>query len=77
LSNSWCTDFVDKNLAALEKDLKATKEKLEGEVKTLKENCEEELTKLVKAHEEELAKANKNNDSLAKMLEVTQQSLTA
>jgi DNA repair exonuclease SbcCD ATPase subunit len=64
-------------LAALEKDLNATKEKLEGEVKTLNENFEEEIAKLVKAHEEEMAKAKKNHESLAKTLEITQQSLTA
>jgi DNA repair exonuclease SbcCD ATPase subunit len=64
-------------LAALEKDLNATKEKLEGEVKTLNENFEEEIAKLVKAHEEEMAKAKKNHESLTKTLEITQQSLTA
>jgi chromosome segregation ATPase len=69
--------LVDKNLATLEEDLKATKEKLEGKMKTLKKKCEAEIAKLVKAHDEELAKVKKNHESLAKELEATQQSLVA
>jgi hypothetical protein len=69
--------LVDKNLATLEEDLKATKEKLEGEMKALKEKCEAEIAKLVKAHDEELAKIKKSHESLAKTLEATQQSLIA
>jgi hypothetical protein len=69
--------LVDKNLATLEEDLKATKVKLEGEMKALKEKCEAEIAKLVKAHDEELAKVKKNHESLAKELEATRQCLIA
>ncbi|KAK2384134.1 hypothetical protein QL285_071509 [Trifolium repens] len=69
--------LVDKNLATLEEDLKATNVKLEGEMKALKEKCEAEIAKLVKAHDEELAKVKRNPESLAKELEATRQSLIA
>jgi hypothetical protein len=52
--------IIDKNLASIEQDVCATKEKLKGEMEALKADYEEKVSKLVKAHEEELAKAKKD-----------------
>jgi hypothetical protein len=52
--------IIDKNLASIEHDVCATKEKLKGEMEALKADYEEKVSKLVKAHEEELAKAKKD-----------------
>jgi hypothetical protein len=45
--------LVEKNLANLEKDVKAAKERCEGDLKTLKEKHAEEVARLTKKHEEE------------------------
>jgi hypothetical protein len=69
--------LVDQNLALIEKDVTATKEKLEGEHKSLKEGCEEEFNKLVSAHKEQLATAERDRESAMKTVKVLNASLDA
>jgi hypothetical protein len=52
--------LVEKNLATLEDDVRAAKEKCEGVLKTLREKNAEEITNLTKKHEEELASAKRD-----------------
>jgi chromosome segregation ATPase len=68
---------VEKNLATLEDDVKAAKEKCEGDVKALKEKNEEEIAKLIKEHEEELAKAKRDHETVIKTMNTVQGSLNA
>jgi hypothetical protein len=69
--------LVEKNLAILEDDVEAAKEKCEGDVRALKKKSEEEIAKLTKDHEEELAKANRDRESAVKTMNVAQGSLNA
>jgi hypothetical protein len=69
--------IVDKNLASIEQDLTATKEKLKREMETLKAGYDEEVSKLVKAHEKELAKAKEDQEAALKTAKVLQEDLTA
>jgi chromosome segregation ATPase len=69
--------LVEKNLAALEKDVKAAKEKCEGDLKALREKNAEEIANLTKKHEEELANARRDRESAIKTMNVVQGSLNA
>jgi paraquat-inducible protein B len=69
--------LVDKNLASIEQDVAATKEKLMGKMETLKADYEEKVSKLVKDHEEELAKAKKDQKAALKTSNVLQEDLSA
>jgi seryl-tRNA synthetase len=69
--------LVEKNLAALEKDVKAAKEKCEGDLKALREKNAEEIANLSKKHEEELANARRDRESAIKTMNVVQGSLNA
>jgi archaellum component FlaC len=69
--------LVEKNLATLEEDVKAAKERCEGDVKALKEKSEEEIAKLTKEYEEELAKAKRDRESAIKTMNTVQGSLNA
>jgi hypothetical protein len=51
--------LVEKNLAALEKDVQTAKDKCEGDLKTLREKNVEEIAALTKKLEEELAIAKR------------------
>jgi hypothetical protein len=59
---------VEKNLATLEKDVKAAKERCEGNLKTLKEKHAEEVANLTKKYEGELAAAKRNRESTFKTM---------
>ncbi|KAK2444655.1 hypothetical protein QL285_015664 [Trifolium repens] len=69
--------LVEKNLAYLEKDVKAAKEKCEGDLKTLKEKHVEEVASLTKKHEEELAAAKRDRESAFKTMSVVQSCMNA
>jgi hypothetical protein len=67
---------VDKNLACIEQDLLATKEKLKGEVAALKTGYEEKVSKLVKIHKETLAKAREDHAGVVRTMQIIQESLS-
>jgi flagellar biosynthesis GTPase FlhF len=69
--------LVEKNLVALEEDVKAAKEKCEGDLKTLREKNAEEIANLTKKHEEELANAKRDKESAIKTMNVVQGSVNA
>ncbi|KAK2401827.1 hypothetical protein QL285_051389 [Trifolium repens] len=70
-------DSTEKNLATLEKDVTAAKEKCEGDMKTLREKNAEEISSLIKKHEEELANAKRDRESAIKTMNTVQGSLNA
>jgi seryl-tRNA synthetase len=69
--------LVEKNLATLEEDVKAAKERCEGDIKALKAKHAEEFAKLAKKHEEELANAMRDRESAIKTMNTGQGSLNA
>ncbi|WJX33912.1 hypothetical protein P8452_22076 [Trifolium repens] len=69
--------LVEKNLANLEKDVKAAKERCEGDLKTLKEKHAEEVANLTKKYEGELAAAKRDKESLFKTMNTVQAGMNA
>jgi hypothetical protein len=62
--------LVEKNLANLEKDVKAAKERCEGDLKTLRDKHAGEIADMIKKHEEELATARRDKETAIRTLNV-------
>jgi chromosome segregation ATPase len=69
--------LVEKNLASLEKDVQAAKEKCEGDLKTLRDKHAGEIADLIKKHEEELATARRDKETVIQTMNVVQGSHNA
>jgi seryl-tRNA synthetase len=69
--------LVEKNLANLEKDVKAAKERCEGDLKTLREKHAKEVATLTKKYEKELAAAKRDRESTFKTMSVVQAGMNA
>jgi seryl-tRNA synthetase len=70
-------EIVEKNLAILEDDVKAAKERCEGDLKSLKEKHAEEVASLKKKHEGELSDAKRDKESAIKTMNVVQASMNS
>jgi hypothetical protein len=70
-------EIVEKNLATLEDDVKAAKERCEGDLKSLKEKHAEEVASLKKKHEGELSDAKRDKESAIKTMNVVQASMNS
>jgi flagellar biosynthesis GTPase FlhF len=69
--------LVEKNLASLEKDVKAAKEKCEGDLKTLRDKNAEEVANLTKKYEEDVAAAKRDRESSFKTMNTVQAGMNA